>query len=60
MLVGCQQTPFSANTDLLRQRVRSEYPDIETAWLPEAEVFQRYLAHVYGLRADYLEIQSII
>lgn len=42
-------------TETLRQRVRSEYPDIETAGLPEAEVFQRYLAHVYGLQADYLE-----
>lgn len=45
-------------TETLRQRVRSEYPDIETAGLPEAEVFQRYLAHVYGLQADYLETQS--
>ena len=26
--------------------------------LPEAEVFQRYLAHIYGLQADYLETQS--
>lgn len=40
------------------QRVHSEYPDIETVGLPEAEVFQRYLAHVYGLQADYLETQS--
>lgn len=45
-------------TETLRQRVHSEYPDIETAGLSEAEVFQRYLAHVYGLQADYLETQS--
>ncbi len=45
-------------TETLRQRVNTEYPDIETAGLPEAEVFQRYLAHVYGLQADYLETQS--
>ena len=45
-------------TETLRQRVHSEYPDIETVCLPEAEVFQRYLAHVYGLQADYLETQS--
>ena len=27
-------------TETLRQRVHSEYPDIETVGLPEAEVFQ--------------------
>lgn len=45
-------------TETLRQRVHSEYPDIETDDLPEAEVFQRYLAHEYGLQVDYLETQS--
>lgn len=45
-------------TETLRQRVHAEYPAIETANLPEAEVFQRYLRTVHGCEADYLETAS--
>ena len=45
-------------TETFRQRVHSEYPEIETAGLSEAEIFQRYLQQVYGCKADYLETQS--
>lgn len=45
-------------TETLRSRVRQEYPDIETADQPEAVIFERYLARVYGLRADALETAS--
>ncbi len=45
-------------TETLRQRVHDEYPAIETADLPEAEVFQRYLRTVHGCEADLLETQS--
>ena len=45
-------------TENLRQRVHREYPDIETAGLPEAEVFNRYLKKVYNCQADFLETKS--
>ena len=45
-------------TDTLRQRVHLEYPNIETTDLSEAEIFQKYLKHVYGCKADYLETKS--
>lgn len=45
-------------TDTLRQKVQEECPSIITEGLPEAEVFNRYLEVVYGLKADYLETQS--
>lgn len=45
-------------TDTLRQRVHLEYPDIETTDLSEAEIFQKYIKHVYGCKADYLETKS--
>ena len=45
-------------TETLRQKVHQEYPEIETAGLSEAEVFQKYLQSVYGCNADYLEKQS--
>ena len=45
-------------TETLRQKVHEEYPDIETAGLCEAEVFNRYLIHNYGIQADYLETGS--
>lgn len=45
-------------TEALRQKVHLEYPEIETAGLSEAEVFQKYLRSVYGCSADYLEKQS--
>ena len=45
-------------TETLRQQVYKEYPDIETAGLPEAEVFNRYLKKVYNCQADFLETKS--
>ena len=45
-------------SETLRQKVHEEYPDIETAGLCEAEVFDRYLIHNYGIQADYLETGS--
>ena len=42
-------------TETLRQTVHAEYPGIETAGLPESEVFQRYLKDVHFCEADYLE-----
>lgn len=45
-------------TETLRRRVHAEHPSIQTAGLPEAEIFQRYLSHVYDCRADFLETES--
>ena len=45
-------------TDTLRKVVQLEYPSIETSGLSEAEIFQKYLKHVYGCEADYLETKS--
>lgn len=45
-------------TDALRQKVQEECPSIITEGLPEAGIFNRYLEAIYGLEADYLEIQS--
>lgn len=45
-------------TDTLRQKVHEDCPSIITDGLPEAEVFNRYLEVMYGLKADYLETQS--
>ena len=45
-------------TEALRQRVHSEFPDVETAGLPEAQVFVRALMRQYGLTADLLECNS--
>ncbi len=45
-------------TDTLRQVVHLEYPDITTTDLSEAEIFQKYIKHVYGCKGDYLETKS--
>lgn len=45
-------------TEALRRRVQTERPDITTAGRCEAEIFDRYLAAVYGLHADLLETAS--
>lgn len=45
-------------TDALRKKVQEECPSIITEGLLEAEVFNRYLETMYGLKADYLETQS--
>lgn len=45
-------------TDTLRQVVHLKYPDIETTDLSEAEIFQKYIKHVYRCKADYLETKS--
>ena len=45
-------------TETLRQKVHTEYPEIITEGLSEAEVFNNYLKTLYGLEADYLETKS--
>lgn len=45
-------------TESLRQMVHSENPDIDTAALPEAEVFAKYINARYGVSADLLETRS--
>lgn len=45
-------------TDTLRQVVHLEYPDIEITDFSEAEIFQKYIKHVYGCKANYLETKS--
>lgn len=45
-------------TEALRMKINELYPEIETANLPEAELFQRYLKFKYNLKADYLECKS--
>lgn len=45
-------------TETLREKVHEEYPQIVTNGLSEAEIFNRYLTAIYGLKADYLETQS--
>ena len=45
-------------TETLRQTVHGEYPGIQTAGLPEAEIFQKYIQEVYSCEADYLESKS--
>lgn len=45
-------------TETLRRKVHERFPDIDTADLPEAEVFDRYINKKYGLQADYLETRS--
>lgn len=45
-------------TETLRERVHEEYPQIVINGLSEAEIFNRYLTAIYGLKVDYLETQS--
>ncbi|MDO4741169.1 MAG: ElyC/SanA/YdcF family protein [Eubacteriales bacterium] len=45
-------------TETLRRRVHAQFPAIETAGRPEAEVFAEYLRHCYGLQPDFLECRS--
>ncbi len=45
-------------TDTLRQAVHTEYPEIDTEGLTEAEIFQKYLSTIYKCNADYLETRS--
>jgi len=45
-------------TETLRQTVHRACPSIQTANLPEAEVFARYLKYRYGLSPDLLECRS--
>ena len=45
-------------TETLRQKMHGEFPDIETANMPEAKVFARYLKYRYGLEPDFLECKS--
>jgi len=45
-------------TETLRQKVHKEYPEIKTAGLSEAEIFQQYIKKLYDCEADYLETKS--
>jgi len=45
-------------TETLRERVQGAFPEIETAGLPEAQVFAAYLKLRYGMEADFLECRS--
>lgn len=45
-------------TEALRIKMQGEIPAIQTKNLPEAQIFDAYLQHRYGLRADYLECDS--
>lgn len=45
-------------TETLRLKMHEEFPDIETAGLPEAKIFEAYIEHRYGLKADFLECNS--
>ena len=45
-------------TETLRIKMHKEFPNIETANLPEAQIFAKYLKYRYGLEADFLECCS--
>ena len=45
-------------TETLRLKMNGEFPDIETSGLPEAKIFEAYIEHRYGLKADFLECNS--
>lgn len=45
-------------TETLRIKIKKEFPHIETAGLPEAEIFEAYIGYRYGLKADFLECSS--
>lgn len=45
-------------TETLRVKMHTEFPDIETDNLSEAQVFAKYLKHQYGLEPDLLECNS--
>ena len=45
-------------TETLRVKMHAQFPDIETANLPEAQVFAKYLEYQYGLKPDFLECKS--
>jgi len=45
-------------TETMRQRMHAEFPAIETAGKPEAEVFDAYLKYRYGLSVEALETKS--
>ena len=45
-------------TETLRVKMHEAFPEIETGGLPEAKVFEKYIAYRYGLHADFLECRS--
>lgn len=45
-------------TETLRIKMYNEFPDVKTAGLPEAKIFDAYLQTRYGLHADFLECNS--
>lgn len=45
-------------TEFLRQKIRSEYPDLPVSGISEAEMFDAYLQRKYDIHADLLECRS--
>lgn len=45
-------------TDVLRQKVKEEYPEISVSEQSEAEIFNVYLQKKYNVQADLLECRS--
>lgn len=45
-------------TQTLREKARALMPDLVTDSMPEAEIFDAFLRHRYGLQADLLEKRS--
>ncbi len=45
-------------TETLRIKMHEQFPEVETAGLPEAKVFANYLKFKYNLEPDYLECNS--
>lgn len=45
-------------TETLRVKMHQEFSDMDTAGLPEAQVFSQYLKYKYDLEPDLLECQS--
>jgi hypothetical protein len=45
-------------TETLRIRMHQEFPEIETAGLPEAKIFAAYLKYKYNVKPDFIECNS--
>lgn len=45
-------------TETLRANMHRAFPELETAGLPEAQIFAAYLKRRYGLEPDFLECSS--
>ncbi|HHD2718219.1 TPA: YdcF family protein [Clostridium perfringens] len=45
-------------TEVLRKKMHSQLPNVDTSDLTEAEIFDKYLKYKYNLKADLLECNS--